>query len=66
MEICNYKMFYLNLMVTTKQKLIVGTQAVFKKRDQSILIWKIVKSERKIIIDEERNQNSQEINRMCK
>lgn len=65
MEICNYKMFYLNLMVTTKQKLIVGTQAVFKKRDQSILIWKIVKSERKIIIDEERNQNSQEINRMC-
>lgn len=53
-------------MVTTKQKLIVGTQAVFKKRDQSILIWKIVKSERKIIIDEERNQNSQEINRMCK
>ena len=51
-----YKMFYVNLMVTIKQKATVGTQKV--KRRESISKWKIISSQRKVVREEEGNKGT--------
>ena len=50
----DYKMFYINLMVTIKQKPIENTQKI-KEKDQSLSLQKVIKSQRKKAREEERN-----------
>ena len=48
-------MFYISLMVTTKQKLITDTQNI-KRKKSKLLLGKILKSQRKTARKEERNK----------
>ena len=53
-------MFYVSLVVTTRQKPIVDTQKVKKKRNLSILLQKIIKSQRKRAREEKNKRTAKQ------